>query len=224
MPSTRWSSSLVPEPLNTLKELRELSVDYETWDSGRFLEGIFNSVRFGAIQFNPGFGNQRFSPFEVYGSKVPCIYAGETFEAAVSETILRSRLEEQDPIYRSISSADIAPLSIAGITCSRNLKLLKLNEVSLQALKLTRRTFLEPSRAHYEATQIWARKLYMAFRNIDGFIWRGRWEEEYCFVLYETRLIGASLEVHYEYPLKSGTGYQNLEEYLDRIGVSIIRA
>lgn len=224
MPSTRWSSSLVPEPPNTLRELRKLSVDYETWDSGRFLERIFNSVMFKAIQFNPGYGNQRFSPFEAHGSKVPCVYAGETFEAAVSETILRSKLEEQDPVYRSISSADIAPLSIAGITCNRNLKLLKLNEVSLQALKLTRRTFLEPGIAHYKATQIWARQLYLAFRNIDGFIWRGRWEEEQCFVLYETRLTGSSLEVDYEYPLKSGMGYLKLEEYLDRIGVSIIRA
>src|SRR4051794_1998059 len=77
--------SRVPDPPDDLAA----RVNIITWISGRRLVRCFNSALHGPEEFNPGLGQGgRFHFFEDdHGTTVPILYAADSFESAIAETI-----------------------------------------------------------------------------------------------------------------------------------------
>ncbi|MBE3640457.1 RES domain-containing protein [Mangrovicoccus algicola] len=136
-------------------------------------------ARYGAAQFNDSArGNARFSPLrDAAGTLVPTLYAGEGFDCAAAEIILRSPdLPATDP------ATGLPPLAIAfpadftahahsEVTLARDLRLVDLGIAGQRGLGVDHNALLGGPMASYPATRAWAAAIHAALPEAEGLIY-----------------------------------------------------
>ena len=179
--------------------------------------------RFGATEFNRGFGAGRFHPFvSAKGSPVPTIYGASDFEGALSETLFHSlpvRLA-----LRSIRRSTLRPLLVSVIAARRPLKLAQLHGFGLGRLGLRRVDLIETEADEYPSTVLWAQALHACPGHFDGLVWISRQHDtSRAVVLFGDRVERRDLEmVEPPLPLYLGPGFLRVLEAAEAAGIAVV--
>ncbi len=137
---------------------------------GTVLERIHDR-NFAANRFNPCHGNP--TSFALIqdrkGQCVPSLYAAETFEAAVFETIFHDvpakAKRKRVPMNKAEDSAQ------GRLEVVRDLTLVSLREPDLKRWRIRRRQLIAAAPKHYADTAEWAKAIHVQFPNVGGLEW-----------------------------------------------------
>ena len=162
------------------------------WTAGRPLFRVHHHG-FGPGAFNPGGGRGRFHPFsDANGVLVPTLYAADTVDGALSETVFRS-VPVQGPARR-VAAARLAPLRLSVLAPERDLLLAALHGHGLRRLGVTRRGLIDTEASHYRRTAAWAAALHAAPVAFDGLEWVSRQHDvSRAVVLFGDRVAAGEL-------------------------------
>ncbi|WGW12945.1 RES family NAD+ phosphorylase [Saxibacter everestensis] len=132
----------------------------------------------GALSFNPGYGSV--TRFGFFGQpRVPILYAADSLEAAVCETLLHDVPVEGGQLL----TTNVDRSAAAGIRPTRNLRLAKFHGTGLRRLKVTQAQLTDTPPTKYDRTVRWAEAAYSA--GFDGISWMSaKCNTDRAFVLF----------------------------------------
>lgn len=171
-------------------------------------------------EFNPGFGSK--TRFAFFGSpSVPVLYAAETEEAAICESILH----EVPPGPGSILFEDIEHRISARMKVTRDLNLASFMGDGLRVLGTEAKHVTATMASQYPRTVRWAEAAYNA--GYDGVAWMSnRRNTDKAYVLFGDRVAVRDLqpELGSGRIFAAGDGFNWLSNYLGSVGVEILIA
>jgi hypothetical protein len=134
--------------------------------AGRLLYRVLSATRT-ATDFNPGFGARtRFAFFG--GPVVPIMYAADTEDAAIAETLLHDIPAEGGMLpYDKYASTVLVRLKV-----TRDLRLGVLHGTGLRRLKVTAADVTSSPASSYDSTVRWAEAAHDV--GLDGLVWMSR--------------------------------------------------
>ena len=144
--------------------------NYVTLKKGALIERVHNNA-YAANGFNPCLGNpSRFAPIEdASGACVPSLYAGETFEVAVYETIFHdvpAKARKKRVPQKTVKDSAQGRLEVL-----RDLKLVSLREPDLKQWRIKRNQLISSSPKRYSETAEWAEAIHHQFADAEGLEW-----------------------------------------------------
>ncbi len=139
-------------------------------NKGAVLERIHNR-HFMASSFNPCQGNPtRFAPIQdENGQCVPSLYAGETFEAAVFETMFHD--VPATAKRKRVPRKKVEDSAQGRLEVVRNLTLVSLREPDLKRWYIKRSQLIAAAPKHYGSTAKWAEAIHFQFPSAEGLEW-----------------------------------------------------
>jgi hypothetical protein len=194
----------------------------ETWEAGKPMLRCHN-VRFGATEFNPGLGSGRFHPFkDRSGYTVPVLYAADTFDGVLSETVFHG--VAIGGRSRFVLHSSLRPLVVSALRSRRDLVLVQLHGHGLRRLGLDRSVLIDSEADTYESTARWARALHRVNRRLHGLTWVSRQHDtSRALVLFGDRVDRRDLEVaEAPLPLFVGVGLERAQAAAEAAGVTIV--
>jgi hypothetical protein len=137
--------------------------------AGHLLYRVFTATRT-PTEFNPGIGaSTRFGFFGAPGQpKVPIMYAAETEEAAIAETLLHN----VPPDGGELAYDRYSPKALARLEVTRELRLAVLHGMGLRRLKVTAGDVTSSPASTYPDTVRWAEAAHGI--GADGMVWMSR--------------------------------------------------
>jgi hypothetical protein len=183
-----------------------------------------HSVRFGATEFNPGFGSGRFHPFTDLAGKgaVPVLYAADDLDGCLSETIFHNvPVTGRD---KRVGRFSLEEMVVSTLTCERELTLVQLFGFGLRRLGMSRLELIESGADDYRATAAWARSFYTSSRSIDGLIWVSRQKDDSrALVLFGDRVARSSLKIdRHPLALYVSPGFDEVQQAAEKAGILIL--
>ena len=138
----------------------------DTLPAGDLLYRVFTTTR-DAAEFNPGVGTP--TRFGFFGKPVvPIMYAAETEEAAIAETLLHNV-----PAEGGVLSYDrYSRKALVRITVTRDLRLAVLHGLGLRRLKVSADDVTSSPAFTYPTTVHWAEAAHAI--GLDGLVWMSR--------------------------------------------------
>lgn len=194
----------------------------QTWSPGDRIVRCHDS-RFGATEFNPGFGRGRFHPFRTaVGDVVPTLYGAASLNGALSETVFHE-VPIRGP-FRTILRPDLKPMLVSTVTAVRELTLAQLHGFGLRRLEVSRAELIESGPAHYGETVRWAQALHACDDRIDGLVWVSRqYDTAFVLVLFGDRVVRTDLKVSEPpLPLYVGPGFDCVQEAAEQAGITVL--
>ncbi len=192
------------------------------WAAGRPLVRVHRH-EFAPTSFNPGGGRGRFHPFAAEdGSAVPTLYAADSVDGALSETVFRAV-----PVHgtaRTLRASRLEPLRLSVLVPNRNLRLAALYGHGLRRLGLLRRDLIDTEIVRYERTAAWAAALHAARAALDGLEWVSRQHDaSRAVVLFGDRVAAGDLTLREgPIPLDRGPGWNLVLEAAEAAGIVIV--
>lgn len=228
-----------PVAIDKLTELaRNRQLPVTTVESGTSWSRVYDS-RFGHFEFNPGFGNARFSPFDSATEtdsatdrrRVATIYVAATLEAALLEGALRDVDENGIP---EAEEESFQGLLHAELQSAKTFTVADLRDERLESWGLDRSAVASSPSQHYPCTRTVAKAIHASDQNLSGILWHSRQVEvndlprAEALVLFEERHVDGrnaftlnpgreSIGALYE-----GVGRIELDSILERLGVSVV--
>lgn len=137
-----------------------------TLPAGALLYRVASATRT-ATEFNPGVGGPtRFGFFG--GPAVPLLYAAETEDAAIAETLLHSI-----PVEGGVLPYDrYADKVLVRLAAARDLRVAVLHGTGLRQLKVTANDLTASPASAYPSTVRWAETAHAM--GVDGLVWMSR--------------------------------------------------
>jgi len=175
-------------PASSLEPVELLQVNLIEWGQDKTLYRVHHE-RFRKNAFNPARkGNARFSPvFDRSGTVIPTLYAGNTLDCALMETVFHEVPYKAGfkPLSLSLLDRQVA----SEITPKKNLLLVDLSTVALHKLGIKRSQLIDTTKAHYPRTRRWAEAFHEQFPKAQGLRWTSRQDDRaYAVVLFGTRV------------------------------------
>jgi hypothetical protein len=194
----------------------------ETWPAGR---GILrcHDGRFGATEFNPGFGHGRFHPFRnSHGDVVPTLYGANALDGALSESIFHNVPVRRDG--KAIRRSALTPMQVSTIAPRRDLTLVQLHGHGLIRLGVSRLELIDSEARHYDRTVAWAAALHARLEEADGLAWVSRkYDTSIALILFGDRVSRTELEVvRPALPLFLGEGFSEVQRIAEEADVVIL--
>lgn len=205
------------------------------WETGRPLLRVADD-RFGATEFNPCQGEPtRFAPLLVDTRCVPTLYAAETLDAVLMESVFHDvilgRLDDDPP---EVYLADLETVRRSTIASRRDLRLGRLDDDALPVLGLERAELIDTDADSYPETVRWAEHAHRCGaadkERLDGLIWHSRRaaqglaSREPAVVLFGDRVARKELRSSgAPVPLMAATGLDELDNVANRLGVTLVR-
>jgi len=186
--------------------------------AGSFLHRV-HSRRFGAKSFNPGEGAP--TRFAFFGDPVvPVLYAGDTEDAALSETVLHDV---------PLTGGQVTDLEFGGRSCSRllvrrDLRLASLVGAGPRALRVRAAAVCATDAADYAQTVAWAAAAHAA--GFEGLAYPSRQAPgRRAVVLFGDRVQESDLEVDpsYRWSFDDPDGFARLCRLGRDVGVQVLR-
>jgi hypothetical protein len=133
----------------------------------------------GYDEFNPGFGDSRFAPFDSVTavSRVSALYLADNENGALLETVFHEVHQQSD---RHIYEKDLRRHAIAHLLVPTELWLVDLRDDVLQLLGIRRDQVVASPSEHYPCTRQLARDLQTRSidgRRVEGVLWHSRQAE-----------------------------------------------
>jgi hypothetical protein len=183
-----------------------------------------HSVRFGATEFNPGFGSGRFHPFLDWAGKgqVPVLYAADGLDGCLSETIFHNV-----PVTgadKRVARFSLEEMVVSTLTCERDLNLVQLFGFGLRRLGVSRLELIESGADEYLRTAAWARSFHASDVTIDGLIWVSRQKDDSrAMVLFGDRVARSSLRIdRHPLALYVSPGFDEVQQAAEQAGILIL--
>jgi hypothetical protein len=195
----------------------------DTWQQGTHLFRC-HPGRLRRNQFNPGYGGGgRFHFFESGGKKVPVLYAGDTTECALFESVfhhLDPSLAHQILVGNRIVDWVLSELTLSQ---SLNLALVQLHDPGLARLGVAPRQLTATLAAHYDRTVLWAAAVHDQLDWAQGLLWMSaRLNTSKAVMLFGDRVSPRSLaSVGRRRRIDNGAGWRLLERTGDSAGIVV---
>ncbi|NHZ92217.1 RES domain-containing protein [Massilia sp. CCM 8733] len=208
-----------PPPLN----VDAANVTRTSLDVNTILHRIHQDT-FGALQFNPGFGNARFSPInDAVGKSIPTIYAGETFECAAMESVFHD--VPYAPGLKAYDKAKLAGQVHSIVKTKELLVLADFGTKALHKLGIPRASLTDTEKDRYPFTRTVAQAVHAQCPDLQGICWTSRQDDKAtAYVLFGDRI--AARDLQHVGTSKSVTGdaatYDALLDLAEVIGVDIV--
>lgn len=188
--------------------------------AGAHLYRVFSNERKSPVEFNPGFGAP--TRFAFFGDpKIPVLYAAETEEAAICETILH----EVPPGPGSVMFDEIKDKVCAQITPTRNLHLAAFMGDGLRKIGTEAKHVTGTMASEYHRTVLWAEAAHTA--GFDGLVWMSnRRNTDRAYILFGDRMTDGGIEI---VPVggniyAAGPGFNRVVDYLSSVDIEVLMA
>lgn len=181
--------------------------------------------RYLAQQFNDsGAGNARFSPLLLGGRPVPTLYAAETLDAALMETVLHDVPYPSEGYLHDLERDLRGPLHASQIAVVERLTVVDLTKLGLQRMGIRPSQMFETDADDYPRTRRWAEYLHQACEPAQGLLgMSARQPEARALMLFGDRAGGAveSAPGGTSRPLRAAPVLEALLALLDRLGCGV---
>jgi len=207
----------VPEPPDpaTLDPL------FKVWPGGTDLWRVHKLDRRPA-ELNPGVDSGRFHPFPgAAGKPVATLYAADTWQGAVAETLFRDVPLQGDPRTKRLAELELRAMSL--LRLRREVKLVELRGTGLRRLRLQRRELIETEADQYSRSVRWAAALYQAAPEAGGLVWTSRLHDSSAAVVFFGDRVAEKdfTPVEGPIPLGVGKGLARVMELAEEAGILI---
>lgn len=130
-----------------------------------------HAPQFHGNAFNPCQGSPtRFAPIhDVQGECIPTLYAADSIEAAIYETILHD--VPLSAARKSVPRHAVEDRRHSTLLVRRNLRLASLRARDLMKWNLTPATLIGTMPTQYHRTAHWAKAVHDQFAEVDGLVW-----------------------------------------------------
>lgn len=205
------------------------------WQAGRPLLRVADD-QFGATELNPCLGEPaRFGPLSIDGDCVPTLYAAESLDAALMESVFPDVvLDRPDGEPAEVYLADLATVRRSTIASRRDLRLGRVDDDALEELDLDRRDLIDDDADTSLETVRWAehghRHGAVDGQPVDGLIWHSRrtaqglGTRQLAVVLFGDRVPRKALRsTATPVPLIAAAGLEELDAIANRLGVTLVR-
>ena len=181
-------------------------------------------ARFRANQFNPNRASTQRGRFHLFTDvqelPVPTLYAADTVDGALSETVFHNVPGGGGRILRS----RLQGLELSRLLTRDELLVVELRGHGLRRLGLTRPQLLETDASTYPDTACWAQALHRCNPDIQGLLWISRqFDQTSAVVLFGDRVSPTALRVQQKaLALDSGTGFKEVQRIASEARIAII--
>lgn len=213
---TKKTNTLPTPPAN-------LNVTVETLKQDTQIYRV-HSDKFGAVQFNPGLGNARFSPItDQAGKQIPTIYAANNLAVALMETVFHDI-----PHTAGLKTYDVNKLTgrvVSVLEVTQNLQLAKLTGPSARKLGISEAELIQSTADCYPQTRQWAEAIHSQYPNIHGLVWVSRQHSDgRAYLLFGDRMPSNTFATlrNKETLLSADDVVQQIHELADEMGVELI--
>ncbi|WP_417657116.1 RES family NAD+ phosphorylase [Pseudidiomarina aestuarii] len=183
-----------------------------------------HSTEFSETQFNPGFGNARFSPiYDKDGNKIPTIYGAFTVEVALMETVFHDLPEST--FGTTFNVKDFNGRSYSVIAAQNDLSLASVSDTGARHLGISEHDLIHSSAAHYSYTRQWAEAIHHQHPDIQGMIWTSKQNSsDRAIMLYGDRVDASDLYVVDSRVdlLSSKTAIRAINKLTSEMGINIV--
>lgn len=207
----------IRKPTNSLA-----TPNYVKLKKGALIERVHNNA-YTADSFNPCLGNPtRFAPIEdASGACVPSLYAGETLEAAVYETIFHdvpAKAKKKRVPQKKIKDSAQGRLEVL-----RDLNLVSLREPDLKQWRIKRNQLISSSPKLYAETAAWAEAIHHQFSGADGLEWTSnQCDPKTAYLFFGDRVDSSDFKVvHTRDGATDATFRQDVKDFGKRSGIQI---
>ncbi len=188
-------------------------------ESNTVLYRVFSNHRNdGATEFNPGYGSP--TRFAFFGTPIiPVLYAAQTEEAAVCESILH----DVPPGSRSLLYASIADKVCASLAPNRDLRLASLMGDGLRKLDTEAKYVTGTMSSKYGQSVRWAEAAHAA--GFDGLAWMSnRRNTDRSYVLFGDKVTPRDLTAlpGHGRIFAAGPDFDWLADYLAGLGIDLL--
>ena len=181
--------------------------------------------RFAAQAFNTsGRGQARFSPLRAGRRVVPTLYAAQTLDGALMETVLHDVPFPSEGHIHDLQRDLQSDLHASQITLTAPLQLVDLSKIGLQRMGLRVSQLFETDACDYPLTQAWAHWLHATLPQAQGLRWMCARQPECAGLLLfgdrvaaSTVLAGTAPSLHVGHPQVLGA----LLGLLHRLGCGV---
>jgi len=206
----------VPEPPDpaTLDPLLKV------WPSGADLWRVHKLDRRPA-EFNPGLDIGRFHPFSgSAGKPVTTLYAANTWQGAVAETVFRDVPLRGAPRTKRQAELELRAMSL--LRLRREVELVELRGTGLRRLRLQGRELIETEADQYSRSARWAAALYQAAPQAAGLVTSRLHDLSAAVVFFGDRVAEKDFSpVEGPIPLGMGKGLARVMELAEEAGILI---
>ena len=193
----------------------------KVWPSGANLWRVHKLGRRPA-EFNPGVDIGRFHPFSgSAGKPVATLYAANTWQGAVAETLFRDVPLRGAP--RTKRRAELEHRAMSLLRLRREVQLVELRGTGLRRLRLQRRELIETEADQYSRSVRWAAALYQAAPQAGGLVWTSRLDDPSATMMFFGDRVAErdfSL-VEGPIPLDVGKGLARVMELAEEAGILV---
>lgn len=152
--------------------------------------------RFDGNAFNPCRGNRtRFAPIrDPYDRCIPSLYAADTVQAAIYETILHD-VPLRAP-RKSVPHGRLQHRRHSTLLVRRTLRLASLRAPDLLRWRVRRETLIASLPTQYRRTSLWAKAVHDQFEDVDGLVWTSNLcDPDTALLLFGDRVAATDLMV-----------------------------
>lgn len=183
-------SPTVPEPPSRLHPPNIVELT-----AGELLHRVHDR-QFDGSAFNPCRGGPtRFAPIgDAYNRCVPSLYAADTVEAAIYETILHD--VPLRATRKSVPHGQLQQRRHSTLIVRRALRLASLRAPDLLKWGVRRETLIAGLPTQYRRTALWAKAVHDQFDQVDGLVWTSNLcDPDTALLLFGDRVAGTDLMV-----------------------------
>jgi len=144
-------------------------------------------LRIHRSSFGPLFYNRKSSSSTVFRFDAPAdeygvLYASESFEACLAETVIRDRFQNSAlPLLIDESELSSRSVSSLGLSVPRALRLANLND-PLFSIGASTQILSDPN---YAVTNLWSKAIYGHPAMVDGIYFRSRYANDLCVAIFD---------------------------------------
>ena len=200
----------------------DIKVKTETLAAGTKMWRVHQS-QFGEAEFNPGFGNARFSPINnASGEKTPTLYAGESIDVALMESVFHDVPHSGELKTFSISKFDGQVIS--ELTLTKDLLMAKLHGPALRHLGITEAALIHSDASEYPHTRAWAEKIHASVPEVQGLKWDSKQAGGPAYMIFGDRVDENVLSISTPGTLltESTEAVERIQYLVDEMGVQLV--
>jgi hypothetical protein len=202
-----------------------IQVNTETMAAGTKIWRVHQS-KFGEAAFNPGFGDARFSPIQnALGDYIPTLYAGETIDVALMESVYHDVPHTTDPDSKEFDISKFDEQMLSELTLTQDVVVVKLYGPALRKLGIKEADLIHSEADEYANTRVWAERIHYSIPDAQGIKWISKQGDGAFACMYFGDRVGEnvfSISTAGTLLTESTTAIERIQYLADEMGVQLV--